>query len=69
MYANECGTVLSTVPAVSVCGSGTQMEITLEVASEMYHDHCGSVNLLQGFARMIARGHLSAVRKGVLRPE
>jgi hypothetical protein len=54
--------VLRTVPAANVGQTLTELEITLDVASEMC-PHCGSVNL---FPRLFknARVHLSAVRKG-----
>ena len=62
IVCNECGTVLRTVPAANVGQTLTELEITLEVASEMC-PHCGSVNLFPGFSKN-ARIHLSAVRKG-----
>ena len=53
IVCNECGTVLRTVPATNVGQTLTELEITLEVASEMC-PHCGSVNLFPGFSRMLA---------------
>jgi hypothetical protein len=53
VVCNECGTVLRTVPATNVGQTLTELEITLEVASEMC-PHCGSVNLFPGFSRMLA---------------
>ena len=62
IVCNECGTVLRTVPAANIGQTLTELEITLEVASEMC-PHCGSVNLFPGFSRMLAFT-LSALRKG-----
>src|SRR6266849_7752656 len=62
IVCNECGTVLRTVHATNVGQTLTELEITLEVASEMC-PHCGSVNLFPGLFQN-ARVHLSAVRKG-----
>ena len=62
IVCNECGTVLRTVPVANVGQTLTELELTLEVASEMC-PHCGSVNLFPGFSKN-ARIHLSAVRKG-----
>jgi hypothetical protein len=53
IVCNECGTVLRTVPAANVGQTLTELEITLEVASEMC-PHCGSVNLFQGFSKSSA---------------
>jgi len=62
IVCNECGTVLRTVPAANVGQTLTELEITLDVASEMC-PHCGSVNLVPRLFQN-ARIHLSAVRKG-----
>jgi hypothetical protein len=61
IVCNECGTVLRTVPAANVGQTLTELEITLEVASEMC-SHRGSMNLFPGFSKMIA--FTLAVRKG-----
>jgi hypothetical protein len=61
IVCNECGTVLRTVPAANVGQTLTELEITLEVASEMC-SHRGSMNLFPGFSKMIA--FILAVRKG-----
>ena len=53
IVCNECGTVLRTVPAANVGQTLTELELTLEVASEGCL-HCGSVNLFPGFSRMFA---------------
>ena len=53
IVCNECGTVLRTVPVANVGQTLTELEITLEVASEMC-PHCGSVNLFPGFSKMLA---------------
>jgi hypothetical protein len=45
--------VLRTVLAANVGQMLAELEITLEVASEMC-SHCGSVNLFPGFSRMLA---------------
>jgi uncharacterized protein (DUF983 family) len=45
--------VLRTVHATNVGQTLTELEITLEVASEMC-PHCGSVNLFPGFSRILA---------------
>ena len=63
----ECGTVLRTVPAANVGQTLTELEITLEVASEMC-PHCGSVNLFPGFSKMLAFT-CRQCGKAVLRPE
>ena len=48
IVCNECGTVLRAVPAANVGQTLTELEITLEVASEMC-PHCRSVNLFPCF--------------------
>jgi hypothetical protein len=53
IVCNECGNVLRTVPLANVGQTLTELEITLEVATEMC-PHCGSVNLFPGFAKMLA---------------
>jgi hypothetical protein len=50
IVCNECGAVLRTVPVANVERALTELELTLEVASEMC-PHCGSVNLFQAFPR------------------
>ena len=67
IVCNECGTVLRTVPAANVGQTLTELEITLEVASEMC-PHCGSVNLFPGFSKMLAFT-CRQCGKAVLRPE
>ena len=67
IVCNECGTVLRTVPAANVGQTLTELEITLDVASEMC-PHCGSVNLFPGFSRMLAFT-CRQCGKAVLRPE
>jgi uncharacterized protein (DUF983 family) len=58
--------VLRTVPAANVGQTLTELEITLDVASEMCA-HCGSVNLFPGFSRMLAFT-CRQCGKAVLRP-
>ena len=67
IVCNECGTVLRTVPAANVGQTITELEITLDVASEMC-PHCGSVNLFPGFSKMLAFT-CRQCGKAVLRPE
>jgi hypothetical protein len=50
---NECGAVLRTVPVANVGQTLTELELTLEVASEVC-PHCGWVNLFPGLSRMLA---------------
>jgi hypothetical protein len=66
IVCNECGT-LRTVPASNVGQTLTELEITLDVASEMC-PHCGSVNLFPGFSRMLGFT-CRQCGKAVLRPE
>ena len=66
IVCNECGTVLRTVPAANGEQTLTEMEITLEVATEMC-PHCGSVNLFPGFSKMLAFT-CRQCGKAVLRP-
>ena len=66
IVCNECGTVLRTVPAANVWQTLTELEIALEVASEMC-PHCGSVNLFPGFSKMLAFT-CRQCGKAVLRP-
>ncbi len=67
IVCNECGTVLRTVPAANVGQTLTELELTLEVASEVC-PHCGSVNLFPGFSKMLAFS-CRQCGKAVLRPE
>ena len=62
IVCNECGTVLRTVPVANVGRTLTELELKLEVASEMC-PHCGSGESVPGLFHH-ARIHLSAVRKG-----
>jgi uncharacterized protein (DUF983 family) len=59
--------VLRTVPVANVERALTELELTLEVASEMC-PHCGSVNLFPGFSKMLAFT-CRQCGKAVLRPE
>ena len=67
IVCNECGTVLRTVPVANVGQTLTELELTLEVASEVC-PHCGSVNLFPGFSRMLAF-NCRQCGKAVLGPE
>jgi hypothetical protein len=53
IVCNECDAVIRTVPTADLEQTLTDMEFTLEVASEMC-PHCGSVNLFPGFSSMLA---------------
>ena len=50
---NECDTVIRTVSAADLQNTFDEMELTLDVASELC-PHCGAVNLFSGFSRMMA---------------
>ena len=67
IVCNECGTVLRTVPVANVGQTLTELELTLEVASEVC-PHCGSVNLFPGFSRMLGFT-CRQCGKAALRPE
>jgi len=67
IVCNECGTVLRIVPVANVGQTLTELELTLEVASEVC-PHCGSVNLFPGFSRMLAFT-CRQCGKAILRPE
>jgi Zn finger protein HypA/HybF involved in hydrogenase expression len=58
--------VLRTVPVANVGQTLTELELTLEVASEVC-PHCGSVNLFPGFSRMLGFT-CRQCGKAVLRP-
>jgi len=50
---NECGVIVRTVPAADLTRTMDQMELTLDVASEIC-PKCGAANLFPGFSRMLA---------------
>jgi hypothetical protein len=50
---NECGAVIRTVPVTELQNALDEMELTLDVCSEMC-PYCRSVNVLPGFSRMLA---------------
>ena len=49
---NECDVILATVPAAELQGTFDQMELSLDVTSEMC-PHCKGVNLFPGFSQMM----------------
>lgn len=53
MACNECGFVVKTVPVADLQRTLDQMQLQLEVASELCPE-CGKVNLFPGFSRMMA---------------
>jgi hypothetical protein len=53
IVCNECSTVILSVPAPSLRGTLDGLELSLEVATAIC-PHCGVVNLLSGFSRVIA---------------
>lgn len=50
---NDCDAVVRVVPAVELQATLTQMELSLDTCSEMC-PHCGHVNLIVGFSKMLA---------------
>ena len=53
IVCNECDAVLRTVPVAEIRRTLDEMELSLDVASELCPE-CGSVNLFPGFSRMLA---------------
>lgn len=53
IVCNECGAVVRVVPFADLQRTLDEMELSLEVASEIC-PHCQSVNLFPGFSRMLA---------------
>jgi RNase P subunit RPR2 len=53
MVCNECNAVLRRVPAADLQRTFDEMELTLDVASEIC-PHCGAINLFPGFSAMRA---------------
>jgi len=49
----KCGTVVRTLPAADLERTFVEMELTLDIASELC-PHCGKVNLFPGFSKMHA---------------
>ena len=53
IVCNECGTVVRTVPVADLQRTLDDMELTLDVCTEMC-PHCGKVNVFPGFSEMHA---------------
>lgn len=53
IVCNECDAVLRTVPVADIRRTLDEMELSLDVASEIC-SKCGAVNLFPGFSRMLA---------------
>ena len=53
IICNECGTIVRTLPAADLERTFAEMELTLDIASELC-PHCGKVNLFPGFSKMQA---------------
>jgi ribosomal protein S27E len=52
ILCNECGSILLAVPAADLDKTLSEMELTLDVATEKC-PHCRSVNLLPGFSKLL----------------
>jgi hypothetical protein len=50
---NECGAVVRTVPASDLQRTLDEMELSLDVSVEKC-PHCGSVNVMPGFSKVLA---------------
>ncbi len=48
----ECGAVIRSVPTAALEQTFSEMELTLEIATEMC-PHCGSVNVMSGFSKVL----------------
>jgi hypothetical protein len=53
IICNECDVVVKTVPIAGIRRTLDEMELSLDVASEIC-PNCGAVNLFPGFSRMLA---------------
>jgi hypothetical protein len=53
IICNECLLVVRTVPAADLQRTLDDMELTLDVSTEMC-PHCGSVNVMPGFSDVLA---------------
>ena len=53
IVCNECNVVVRRVPTAELEKTFTEMELSLDVATEKC-PYCGSVNILPGFSKVIA---------------
>lgn len=51
IVCNECGAVIRTVPAAALQQTLTEMELTLDICTEMC-PHCGKVSVISGYSRI-----------------
>ena len=51
ILCNECGAVVRTLPAAELQQALNEMELTLDVCTEMC-PHCGKVSVFSGYSRM-----------------
>jgi hypothetical protein len=53
ILCNECGAIVRTVPAADLQRTFDEMELTLDLCTEMC-PHCGKVNVIAGFSQVMA---------------